>query len=301
MSVNGARNFGVVDHSLFYVPNGTQIMLFWARGANELDGTSTLSQLSGNVAHSDPISLGSADAFYVEDSEFYTNVWQGSQNISDGTAGQRVVYRHNVVRGPMIENHGACSGRARGSYTFEIYDNDIYPYDWNGTSGYQWSSVRLRGGTGVIYNNRFYGTWDSGAGEIYFDNQRSEPSTVAGGECGAPVNSVCSASSGIDTSIGGRSAPLCLDQIGAGPGAIGAQAASPTYVWNNVNKGSGSANDAVTPRVDTTADDSTFIQANRDFFNSQKPGYTAYAYPHPLTSGSQTTRPPATPTNLQIR
>jgi hypothetical protein len=123
---------------------------------------------------------------------------------------------------------------------------------------------------------------------------------VAGGECGAPVNSTCDASSGIDTNgIAGRPVPLCLDQIGAGSGRIGSQTAYPLYVWNNINKGSGSSSNPVAPRVDTTANDSTYIEANRDFMTAQKPGYTAYAYPHPLTgSGS---RAPSAPTNVSIR
>jgi hypothetical protein len=289
VSINGARNFGLVDNSLFYVPGGAQIFLFWGRGAGEQEATSNLSLLSGNVAHSDPLRLGTADALYVEDCEFYTDVWQGGQNIGDGTAGQRMVIRHNVVRGQMIENHGACSGAARGSYSFEIYDNDIYPYDWNGTAGTQWAGVRLRGGTGVIFNNRFWGNWDPSAGEIYFDNQRSEPATVSGGECGVPVNTVCDGSRAIDTnSVTGRPVALCLDQIGAGSGAIDSQQADPAYTWNNTRRPSGAA---VNPRVDPDNFNSTYIQLSRDYFTTVKPGYNAYPYPHPLIAA--TLPPPA--------
>jgi hypothetical protein len=300
ISINGARNFGLADHNLYYVPNGAQIFLFWGRGTNEQDGTSNLAQLSGQDAHRDPLALGSQDAFYIEDSEFFTNVWQGSQNVIDGTAGQRVVFRYNVSRGPMIENHGACSGRARGTFSWEIYENSVYPWNWTGSSGYQWAGIRLRGGTGVVFNNKFYGTWDSGAGEIYLDNQRTQ--SYVASDCGAPVNTYCNGSSAIDTnSVPGRNGPLCLDQLGAGSGAIGSQKAEPAYFWNNVNKGSGSSNSAINPRI-ASYNGSTPIATNRDVLNASRPGYTPLAYPHPLQNGGQ---PPvqglAPPTGLTVR
>lgn len=300
ISINGARNFGLSDNNIHYAPNGAQIFLFWGRGTNEQDGTSNLALLSGQVAHSDPLSLGTQDAFYIEDSEFFTNVWQGSQNVIDGTAGQRVVFRHNVSRGPMIENHGACSGRARGTYSWEIYENDIFPWNWNGTSGVQWAGVRLRGGTGVVFNNRFFGSWDSGAGEIYLDNQRTQ--SYVASDCGAPVNTYCSGSAAIDTNaITGRGAPLCLDQIGAGSGLIGAQKAEPAYFWGNVNKGGGSNNAAVTPRI-AVYNGSTPIAVNRDVMNASRPGYTPYTYPHPL-QGSAPVAPGtlAAPSSLIVK
>lgn len=299
ISINGARNFGLADHNIYYVPNGAQIFLFWGRGTNEQDGTSNLAQLSGQEAHKDPLSLGTQDAFYIEDSEFFTNVWQGSQNVIDGTAGQRVVFRYNVSRGPMIENHGACSGRARGSFSWEIYENAIYPWNWDGSSGYQWAGIRLRGGTGVVFNNKFFGTWDRGAGEIYLDNQRTQ--SYVASDCGAPVNTYCNGTSVIDSNaVSGRSGPLCLDQIGAGSGAIGSQKAEPAYFWNNVNKGSGSGNSGVSPRI-ASYNGSTPIAMNRDVLNASRPGYTPLAYPHPLQNMQPPAQVVAPPTNLTVR
>ena len=300
ISINGARNFGLSDHNIYYVPGGAQIFLFWGRGTNEQDGTTNLAILSGQEAHKDPLSLGTQDAFYVEDSEFFTNVWQGSQNVIDGTAGQRVVFRHNVATGQMIENHGACSGRARGTMSWEIYENDIYPWNWNGSSGIQWAGIRLRGGTGVAFNNRFYGQWDSGAGEIWLDNQRTQ--SYVASDCGAPVNTYCNGSAVIDTNaISGRNAPLCLDQIGAGSGVIGSQMAEPAYFWGNVNKGSGPGNTAVGPRI-AVYNSSTPIAMNRDVLTTSRPGYAAYAYPHPLQNGGGQPAPgPAAPTSLTVK
>lgn len=290
VAINGARNFGLADNNIYYVPAGAQIFIFWGRGTNEQEGTSTLSRLSGQDAHNDPLSLGTDNAFYIEDSEFFTNAWQGSQNVIDGTAGQRVVFRHNVVRGPMIENHGACSGQARGTYSWEIYENDVYPWNWDGANGRQWAGIRLRGGTGVVFNNRFFGVWESDAGELWLDNERSSSYVSSG--CSTPVNTYCTASSGIDTVISGRSGPLCLDQIGAGSGPIGSQKAEPAYFWSNVNKGSGSANTALSPRI-AQYNGTSPIVLGRDVLTQARPGYQPYAYPHPLRSVGSTAPAPS--------
>lgn len=93
---------------------------------------------------------------------------------------------------------------------------------------------------------------------------------------------MCTGTAVIDTNdIAGRSGPLCLDQIGAGAGAIAAQLAEPAYFWGNVNKGSGSANTSVTPRV-AVYNGSTPIVLGRDYINAARPGYAPYPYPHPL-------------------
>ena len=115
-SINGARNFGLADNNIFYGTDLTayQIFLFWGRGEGEHEGAGDTATLSGTVAHSDAMALGSADALYVEDSEFFYDQWTGAQNIGDGTAGQRIVIRYNVVRGPMIENHGGMGGEILG-------------------------------------------------------------------------------------------------------------------------------------------------------------------------------------------
>jgi hypothetical protein len=255
--------------------------------------------LTGQKAHADPVQLGTDNAFYIENSEFFTNVWQGGQNIGDGTGGQRVVIRRNLDRGSMIENHGACSGQSRGTYWLEIYENDIYPQDWNGSSGYQYSGIKTRGGTGVIYNNRFYGSWDSSSGEIHLDAQRE--ATFVAPDCGSPVNVPCTSGSNIDTVVAGRPAGttggrLCLDQIGGGTGAIGSQTEDPFYVWGNVNKGSGGGNTPISYRIVPYPGGSgnSPIIGGRDVLSGQKPGYTPLQYPHPLRGvwGDSIVRPP---------
>jgi hypothetical protein len=77
----------------------------------------------------------------------------------------------------------------------------------------------------------------------------------------------------------------CIDQPGRGTGDLitgdypinGAwpnQALDPVYVWGNTKNGS-----ALSPRAVA----SNVIVLNRDYYESEKSGYAAYAYPHPLT------------------
>jgi hypothetical protein len=49
------------------------------------------------------------------------------------------------------------------------------------------------------------------------------------------------------------------------------------YIWNNANN---SSNGYTTNGIDNTCPSS--IGLNRDYFLNAKPGYTPFAYPHPL-------------------
>ena len=126
-----------------------------------------------------------------------------------------------------------------------------------------------------------------------FDNERSEPELWPT-SCANKVRSECSLTNSLDVQLGTRPVALCLDQIGAGQGLIGAQKTEPAYAWGNVMKGSGSANIAIVPEVSTQFyGNTTYIMLNRDYYNAAKPGYTPYSYPHPLRSGN-----PAPPSGL---
>jgi hypothetical protein len=83
-----------------------------------------------------------------------------------------------------------------------------------------------------------------------------------------------------------------LDQIGRGPDATTAwvmlppynasyqpQASEPLYIWNNKMGGV-----VQTPAVLNGA--GKHVQLNRDYYNSAKPGYTPYTYPHPLVAAT---------------
>lgn len=81
-------------------------------------------------------------------------------------------------------------------------------------------------------------------------------------------------------------------QVGRGKSSNGSppyntnQALDPAYCWQNTKTASsGSAN----------------VQLDRDFYLSEKPGYTIYTYPHPLISGGLTSYSSAASGNFVIR
>jgi hypothetical protein len=173
----------------------------------------------------------------------------------------------------------------------------------------------LRGGTGVIFNNRWAGSFPSQAAA--FDNVRSYNFISAGGCCyiDPPPHAMCGVStypgfahgtSPFDGNTDNSGYP-CLDQIGRGPDTspqvypfppYPVQASTPVYIWNN-NKYTSSANAATNtnptlinsiyinqsgPGQDCDPRCAQVIQQNRDFVLNAgaKPGYTPYIYPHPL-------------------
>jgi hypothetical protein len=104
----------------------------------------------------------------VEDCSFI-NYSQAAGTISaatDGEAGARFVFRHNLVQNALVANHGTESGqRVRGTRQFEIYSNDLsmnpawyYPY-----------VINIRSGSGVVFGNTAQGT----ASLVGIDNFRS--------------------------------------------------------------------------------------------------------------------------------
>lgn len=84
----------------------------------------------------------------------------------------------------------------------------------------------------------------------------------------------------------------CLDQVGRSTdsGLGTQQALEPLYEWNNTLNG---VDGDIYPR------ESEWIKENRDFYNdTQKPGYTPYKYPHPLTQTTMSDL--VAPSNVRI-
>ena len=65
------------------------------------------------------------------------------------------------------------------------------------------------------------------------------------------------------------------------------------YFWGNTWKGA-----PVEPTVEPNGWIPVHIQENRDFYRGERPGYTPYDYPHPLTVVPDPA--PAAPTNLHV-
>jgi hypothetical protein len=103
-----------------------------------------------------PLDLGSRNAVFVED-----NYFSGNRHNIASNNGSVYVFRHNTVVGQdpakdfaMTDAHGLSSS-SRGSRSFEIYDNT---YLTNISSGLQRTAIGIRGGDGVIFNNRISGS-----------------------------------------------------------------------------------------------------------------------------------------------
>lgn len=150
------------------------------------------------------------------------------------------------------------------------------------------SLIGIRGGTGVIYNNTATitnGQVNQFTSISYF---RSSKSYSPWGQC---------------PSVYDLNATRCVDQTGVGKGiklsgdppapqGWPSQVNDPAYDWNNLLNG--------TIR-NTASDVPSVVQENRDFFHSVKPGYQAFTYPHPLTTGSSVSgTKPDPPQNLVV-
>ena len=91
--------------------------------------------------------LGSANAFYVEDSD-YSGGGTGASFV-DGSRGARIVVRKSRLTNSQEVVHGTESGfgNTRGTRSLEFYGNVLnYSVNWG-------SSVTFRSGTGIVFNN----------------------------------------------------------------------------------------------------------------------------------------------------
>lgn len=295
--------YGVIDHCQFM-------------GANVFNGMYVLENSSdgGVAAWKRPLTLGTAKAVYVEDCVFDFGTFANGIPSLDSRSGGRYVFRYNRVKNQSMGHHDAETQQQRGTFSWEVYGNR-FEYTQP-----LWTSIFMRGGTGVIFNNVFSGTFSMGT-PLYMTAYRS---TAAGH--GIPWNVACDgvvdyycedASANCSGSTGcqpgvrcvrmdGHLDPTgypCIDQLGrtADMNGDGIQDAAPAYEWNNTD-GSGKVFDWNIP-----SEVSIHLKEGRDYFkNVAMPGYAPLAYPHPLVGGGgggggNVTTPPSSPSNLQIQ
>ena len=168
----------------------------------------------------------------------------------------------------MVDVHGDNTKHS-GRWA-EIYDNDWY------ASVNLANAIQLRGGSGVVFNNRMH----------------NKPG-AAGGR-------------GIIlwTETPGTGPMPC--QVGRGkditPGSHTNQQSEPLYLWNNtvVNEGGGTGGMGVGTQVAAPPLNGPAPISPRDYVNgTSKAEYTPAPYPHPLQGGAAPTptpQPTATPT-----
>jgi hypothetical protein len=248
----------------------------------------------GHQSWRDPLGLGDSSATYVEDCVFTFELFG---NALDDSQGGRMVFRYNKVYNSSIDAHSLALGFTtffyRANRKIEFYENDFYAVAHTPPVN-NYSAMRPRGGTGVVFNNRVHNQ----TGEAYnmallLDNVRDYETKAA------PLLR-CDGTNPLD----GNSTPAdsgwpCLDQIGRStdyqiPNDTNRlpQASEPLWAWNNTIDGVRS----VTVVADYSA---LHIKRDRDYVDTTiaKPGYTAYTYPHPLRNESA---PPVIPNECTI-
>jgi hypothetical protein len=247
---------GLIDHCVFDKrDNGQSIFVSHRDYADKPHGDGSWNS---------PLALGTEKAVYIEDCTFRYYV-QNPNAALDGCFGARIVFRHNTLVNASIAVHGTeSSGRGRSIRSYEIYGNRF-----NMTPPKEhFTAIFLRGGTGVIFDNKLTGAYKA---FVLATNYRSRDSYPPWGKCDG--------SSRWDGNREPNGYPA-IDQIGRstdiGPGTP--QQHDPLYEWDNRLNGR-DADIAVSGGPEVQA----HIKEGRDYHNDKKrPEYSPYAYPHPL-------------------
>lgn len=310
--------YGLIDHNTIFVggPGSQQTV--------SVEGSFVGSD-GGFTPWTQPLTLGTDKAVYVEDNTFDYNGNDQAEDAIDIYSGARIVVRHNTFLSCTQGFHGTDTGGMRSPVSFEIYSNT-----YTNNSARTIRALTVRGGTGVVYGNTYGGThgawygvtlmyyrvctvmnqagaWQFCNGTVWqlgSTNLSSDQSRECSINGGVGFNSVDketlgawggSYTRGFDgTGAGGYPG---RDQPGIGPG----QVSQPIYVWNNGGIGP-STYGGGDPGDQALLD--ALVRLGRDYFYStdnsgSRPGYTAFTYPHPLQgapSPTPTPTPAATPT-----
>jgi hypothetical protein len=248
-----------------------------------VDGYNAIQILGGTFTPtgrwSEDMNFGSADQVYIEDSTFTATNCVTSFGVFDGFNGSRMVFRHNTVTNWAGYVHGYDTS-SESALQWEIHDNF---FDMLAPDCAISRLLFMRGGTGYVYNNTMHLTdpYDlyepQFVGLYYYRGDLPQQ------------GSICDGTADIDENRPGQNGYLCFQQPGSG--GPGPHTSVPIYEYNNVGTGNMPTNVQLNS-------ESSYVVSGRDFFNdTQKPGYSAYTYPHPLTASS---RLPTAPSNLRI-
>lgn len=227
--------------------------------------------LMANKIWAQPLGLGTNNTVFIEDCIY--NFKEFGNGI-DANYGGRYVFRYNVLNDTYIEAHSVQATHC-ATRSWEVYGNII-----NQANRSIWAPIFLRGGTGVIFDNLFTGTWSSGPAVI-FDNVRSFDERGDGGKADGT-----SPWDGNEDSTGYPA----RDQIGRSTDAwlwtddnpYPPQEHDPAYLWNNKHTGKDIP-------VIIHNNCGLHIQENRDYYNGVgKLDYVPYPYPHPLAANDHT-------------
>jgi hypothetical protein len=265
---------------------------------------------------------------FFEDNTVQAETWGVDQAFLDSVGGGTYVARYNTFKNNWVANHGFEGYRS--VKWMEIYQNDFVLDDTG--SGYT-NALNTRGGSAVVYDNRF---WDGsrkgsfvGSGtntwKVFLEMEYYRGSIEARG-ASPQGDTWCHdftqplGEDNRDITSGADKGWLCADQPGARKGASQPTwlyryqwAQEPLVAWNN---------QYTSVRSWDNSEPSAYLVARRDYIddgnatcaghmgeticanfwdatNHKKLNYTAYTYPHPLVSGAAS--PPAPPQNLRVQ
>lgn len=236
---------------------------------------------------------------YVEDCYFYGGTNQGI----DADDASRFVCRYNRFDYGSFNSHGLDTSD-RGVRHWEVYGN---AFRNNAAGGHTGSSsiddisnqnwaIWIRGATGVIFNNYLDNLANSFWGpksEAKFDIRAVQDGTGSG--YGYFSDGRAKYSSGFGTYP--RQNQLSLNWSNSLSnsvnihGGVGDYFIDPIYIWGNTGPGSNASGGVLgfANGGSWAGGQASYFVEGRDYFNNgtQRPGYSAFAYPHPLrvTSG----------------
>lgn len=233
-----------------------------------------------------PSTLGTLDTTGEMNLYFEDNVMTQVHEGTDFDDACRIVFRYNRLNDANTLSHGWDSSPL-GSRQVEIYGN-TYTYGATGADGVTANLINLinirGGGVWVIHDNVIPNLWSQ--------------------DWGGDMAEMIFVLYGIRSNQCYTGGYQMYHQQGQGHDGM-RYISDPVYIWNNTQPGGlpspkpavGDIGDACGNNRSTAE----FVQLNRDYFLSPKPGYTPYSYPHPLRSGtSGSSQLPAPPTNVRI-
>jgi hypothetical protein len=231
-----------------------------------------------------PLSLGTADALYLEDNEVYLGPgaataggdcpWIAPNN------GSRVVIRHNNIVNSQIEIYGIGVQKGfYGSQQAEVYDNTFSAVGLH--QGEPQITVCVNAGVAIVFNNTVTGTTYN-CKVVSVEYTRAFEDRGGFGICDGknPVDG-----NQIPAGQPGAGYPA-MDQPGRATDASGRGVfdPSPCYAWNNTINGRPLLMELRRWNPEQTALEAGLVKEGRDFFNEKPPEgtYKPYVYPHPL-------------------
>jgi hypothetical protein len=134
-------------------------MTYGAIHSNVFDQTFQETGFQGVQLVSDPISwetqleYGTQRSIYIESNLFDFGAW-GHNNVFDADDNARAVYRYNDVIGAGMGTHGLDSGSNHSFFSLEMYHNRFTRLNTPALA----NLIRIRGGTGLLFNNAIVGT-----------------------------------------------------------------------------------------------------------------------------------------------